>query len=322
MKPLRKSLSRRSQCWLLAAGVVSVVATAALAAVSIKDAGGRTVVVDDASRIVSVGGSITEILYATGLQAHVLAIDSTSFYPPQALKEKPNVGYMRQLSAEGVLGLGPSVVMALEGAGPKETIAVLEAASVPFVSVPDRFTGDGILEKIRFVSEVAGASARGACLAGAVGRDLDSLAALRKRIERPVRVLFLLSFMGERAMVAGQKTAADGIIRLAGADNAISGFEGYKLLTDEAIIAAKPDVVLAMQRDSHPMSADTVFAHPAMALTPAAGKRAFVSMDGLYLLGFGPRTALAARDLAGALYPALKDAAPAESAVGAANCTR
>jgi iron complex transport system substrate-binding protein len=68
----------------------------------VRDAAGRTVTVSDASRIVSIGGAVTEILYALGLKDHVVAVDTTSLYPPQALKEKPNVGYMRSLWAEGV----------------------------------------------------------------------------------------------------------------------------------------------------------------------------------------------------------------------------
>jgi len=115
----------------------------------------------------------------------------------------------------------------------------------------------------------------------------------------------LLSFANQRPMVAGGATAADGIIHLAGAANAMTGYEGYKLVNDEAIVAAKPDAVLVMQRDSHRLDAETVFKHPAFALTPAAQHKRFVSMNGLYLLGFGPRTALAARDLATSLYPQL-----------------
>ena len=248
---------------------------------------------------------ITEILYALGLEQRVVAIDSTSFYPPHALREKPNVGYMRALSPEGVLGLNPSVILATEDAGPKEAIAVLRAAGVPFVLVPDKHTGKSILEKIEIVSAAAGNPERGACLAKAVASDLDALARIRTQVEHPLKATFLLSFVNDRAMVAGRATAADGIIKLAGATNAINDYEGYKPINDEAIIAAKPEFVLAMRRDSHPLDAGTVFAHPAFALTPAARRQAFVAMNGLYLLGFGPRTAMAARDLATTLYPAL-----------------
>jgi iron complex transport system substrate-binding protein len=269
----------------------------------VRDAGGRSVEIADSQRIVSVGGAITEILYALGLERRLVGVDSTSSHPPQALAEKPNVGYMRQLSPEGVLGLSPSLILASEGAGPQEAISVLQAANVPFVLVPDRFTGEGIVEKIGIVAAATETKARGKCLADAVAADLQALARLRERIDRPVRVLFLLSFINDRPMVAGRATAADGIIRLAGAVNAVDAFEGYKLVNDEAVIAARPDAILAMHRDSHPLDAKTVFAHPSFMLTPAAAKQSFIGMGGLYLLGFGPRTARAARDLAVALYP-------------------
>lgn len=87
-------------------------------AITVEDATGRSVVISDASRIVSVGGAVTEILYALGLEQRVIAVDTTSLYPPRALAEKPNVGYMRQLSPEGVLALGPSLILAAEGSGP------------------------------------------------------------------------------------------------------------------------------------------------------------------------------------------------------------
>jgi iron complex transport system substrate-binding protein len=271
----------------------------------VKDAAGQQVTIRDNSRIVSIGGAITEILYALGLEQRVVAIDSTSFYPPQALREKPNVGYMRALSPEGVLGLNPSLILATEDAGPKEAVAVLRAAGIPFVLVPDKYTGKSILEKIEIVSTAAGGAERGACLAKAVTADLDALAQLRTHIQHPLKATFLLSFVNDRAMVAGRATAADGIIKLAGATNAIDAYEGYKPINDEAIIAAKPEFVLAMRRDSHPLDARTVFAHPGFALTPAAKRQGFVAMNGLYLLGFGPRTAMAARDLAATLYPSL-----------------
>jgi hypothetical protein len=128
--------ARRVAAALLAAAALSIAPVAH--AVTVRDAAGRNVDVKDASRIVSVGGAVTEILYALGLADRIVAVDSTSLFPAEALKQKPNVGYMRALSAEGVLGLNPSLVLAIEGSGPKETIAVLEAATVPLVRVPDR----------------------------------------------------------------------------------------------------------------------------------------------------------------------------------------
>jgi iron complex transport system substrate-binding protein len=295
-----------------------VAALAAAIASATAANGGQVAAARDTSRIVSIGGAVTEILYALGLEQRIVAVDATSFYPPQALRDKPNVGYFRQLSPEGVLGLNPSLILAIEGAGPKDAVTVLKASGVDFVPVPDHFTGAGIVEKIRIVAAATGVAQRGECLADAVAADLDALEGLRKGIEQPARALFLLSFVDKRAQVAGRATAADGIMRLAGAANAITEFEGYKPVSDEAIIAAQPDAILAMQRNAYPLDARTVFAHQAFALTPAAKRQAFMAMNGLYLLGFGPRTALAARDLAAQLYPGLpkspfpSEAAPAE----------
>ena len=157
-----------------------------------------------------------------------------------------------------------------------------------------------------------------------VQADLDVLAKLRSKIGGKKRVLFVLSLLNGRALVSGKNTEADGIIRLAGAVNAIDEYEGYKPLSDEAATAAKPDVVLTMQRGGPgTVTADSLFALPAFAATPAAAEHAFVSMEGLYLLGFGPRSARAARDLAASLYPALKaERLPSERETGSAGPCR
>jgi iron complex transport system substrate-binding protein len=286
------------------------------------EASGRGLPVDS-SRIVSIGGSITEILYALGVQQKIVAVDTTSLYPVSALQEKPNVGYMRQLSPEGVLGLSPTLILAMEGSGPKEAIDVLERAKVRFVVVPDKFTGDGILGKIRLIARDVGVPERGECLAAVVGEDLAALDAVREQIRRRIKVAFVLSLADGRPMMSGRGTAADGIIRMAGGSNAFDEFEGYKLVNDEAVIAAKPDAVLAMERGEHALSADTVFSQPALAMTPAAEHKTLISMDGLYLLGFGPRTARAARDLAMRLYPGISDGElPSERSSSPVSCDR
>lgn len=288
----------------LYAGAISL-ATARAESIVIRDARGRDVAIGNTDRIVSIGGAITEILYALGLGGRIVGVDTTSLYPAAALTEKPNVGYMRQLSAEGVLGLNPQVILAIEGSGPKETIDVLDAAKIPMVSLPETHSEQGLIDKIKLVAHAVDADARGACLTAAVGQDLADLKKLRESVRQPARVMFVMSFMNGRAMVAGQKTAANEIIKLAGGVNAVDGFEGYKPVNDEAIVAAKPDVVLTMQRSRDQLDAAAVFANPSFAMTPAAAKKTLIAMDGLYLLGFGPRTAAAARDLAVSLYPDL-----------------
>jgi iron complex transport system substrate-binding protein len=311
----------RTLALLFLAACLGTGEAASAAGITVHDARDRDVTISDPARIVSIGGAITEILYALGFEDRVAGVDSTSLYPTQALREKANVGYMRQLSAEGVLGLNPSLVLAMQGSGPRETIAILEAAKVPLVMVPETFTEQGLIDKIKLVGHAMGADLRAECLTRVVAGDLAQMRELRAKVTKPVRVMFVMSMLNGRAMAAGHKTAANEIINLSGAVNAIDSFEGYKIINDEAIVAAKPDVVLSIQRSRDSLDADAVYAHPAFAMTPVAANKAFISMDGLYLLGFGPRTAAAARDLSVKLYPALAPQAEKFSpAALTANC--
>lgn len=306
---------------VLLSGTIAFASSAHAAGITVHDARNRDVTVTDFARTVSIGGAITEILYALGLDDRLVGIDTTSLYPATALHDKPNVGYMRQISAEGVLGLNPTLILAIQGSGPRETMDILETAKVPLVLVPDTFSEDGLLEKIKLVGHAMGVDARAACLSAAVGADLAQLRTLRAKVTKPMRVMFVMSLQNGRAMVAGRKTAADEIIKLAGATNAVDDFDGYKIIGDEAIAAARPDVALSIERGKDSLPADAIYAHPGFALTPVATNKSFITMDGLYLLGFGPRTAAAARDLSARLYPALAGQSDSfTSALSAANC--
>lgn len=316
----RGTFTRMLQCVALS-GCLALSAAAAAEDVVIHDARGRDVTIGTPTRIVSIGGAVTEILYALGADDRIVAVDTTSLFPAKAMTDKPNVGYMRQLSAEGVLGLNPQLVLAIAGAGPKETIEVIDSAKIPLIMVPESFSETGIVDKIRMVAKVTGLGSRGECLVKSVETDLAGLRELRAKAKAPVRVMFVMSFVDGRAMVSGQKTAASEIIKLAGGTNAVDGFDGYKIMSDEAIAAARPDVILTMERGKDSVQSAAIFASPAFALTPAARDKSFVAMDGLYLLGFGPRTASAAHDLAVKIHPALsRDTAAFQAGSSTVNC--
>lgn len=256
-----------------------------------------------AHRIVSVGGAVTEILYDLGLADRIVAVDTTSLFPPDVLQEKPNVGYMRALSVEGVLALSPTQVLLLDGSGPPAALKLLAESGLTIVPVSDDPSPAGVLAKISEIGRATGTEAQATVLAEAVGRRFSLLDDLVRQVGEPKRVLFVLGFQGGRPLVAGEGTAADGIIRLAGALNAATGFSGYKPMTDEAIITAAPEAIVTMGSASNAVTPDDLFARPAFSATPAAKERRLISRDGLFLLGFGPRTPQAAADLLHALYP-------------------
>lgn len=254
--------------------------------------------------VLSIGGSVTEIIYALQEAHRLVARDATSTHP-DAAGALPDVGYMRALSSEGVLAVSPDLIISAPGAGPPETIALLKASGIEMVTVPDAHDAAGIAAKIRAVGDALGAADKAETLASrietamtrAVSQTRDMAGADRKR------VVFILSLQDGGIMASGTDTAADAIITLAGGQNALTGFEGYKRITDEALIKAAPDAILIMDRGGdHQITRDALLAMPAIRTTPAGREGQVIRMDGLYLLGFGPRTADAVRDLGAALY--------------------
>jgi iron complex transport system substrate-binding protein len=296
-------MNRRAAMQAAALLVVTLVAGPDVSLAAEKPAGSEI----DTARLVAIGGSITEIVYTLGAGDRLVARDTTSTYPAEATK-LPDIGYMRQLSPESVLSVDPTAVLAQEGSGPPEAMDVLKKAAVPLIVVPEKYSEDGILEKIRIVGEALGRLDAAEKLARTVREEIDAAEKRLTKIKTQKRVLFILSAQGSKLLASGTGTAADGIIRLAGAQNAIEEFEGYKQLSDEAVISARPDAILMMTGGAPGGPGDEeILSQPGIAATPAGTSKTLIRMDGLYLLGFGPRTASAVRELSSKLYPTLSD---------------
>ncbi|MCZ2203828.1 heme/hemin ABC transporter substrate-binding protein [Bartonella sp. A05] len=253
------------------------------------------------ARIVSIGGALTEIVYALGAQDQLIARDSTSMYPQEALK-LPVLGYMRALSPEGVLSLSPECILLIEGSGPHSTVDILRKTSIPMVFVPEDFSRENVIEKIRFVGKALGREEQAAVLIEKVNQSFIDNDALLAKVTKPKSVLFVMSIQNGRVMASGIGTAANGMIELAGGINAISNFKGYKLLNNEALLNANPDVILLMDYRGNSEKMDQLLAVPAIKATAAAKNHAIKQVDIMYLLGFGPRTADAAKDMIRMLY--------------------
>ena len=253
-------------------------------------------------RLVSLGGSVTEIVAALGAGDRLVARDSTSSWPP-TVTALPDVGYIRALSPEGVLAVAPDLIISETGAGPVEAVEVLRAAGIPFIEMPDDPTPEGVLAKIDAVAAALDLPTEGRALHEATARALDEARARAAAVQTPVRVLFVLALQNGRVMVGGEGTSAEGIIALAGGVNAAKGFGGYKPMTDEALLAAAPDAILVMDRGGAlAITPESLAAHAALGQTPAVQSGRIIAMDGLKLLGFGPRTPEAARELHDALH--------------------
>ena len=257
-------------------------------------------------RVLSIGGGVTEVVAALGEAGRLVGRDTTSTYPA-TVTALPDVGYMRALSPEGVLSVAPDLILLTEGAGPPETLETLRETGVKLVPVPEGHSPEAVLDKVRTVAAALGVADKGEALAARLEAEMTAALARVAQDSGPKpRVLFVLSNAGGRLTGAGAGTSAAAMIALAGGQNALTGFDGYKALGDEAIATAAPEVILMMARageDAGGHGAADVATHPALAATPAGQAGRVVRMDGMLLLGFGPRTPEAITALHAALAP-------------------
>jgi iron complex transport system substrate-binding protein len=259
-------------------------------------------------RIVSVGSAVTETVFALGAGDLVVGVDTSSLFPEAATK-RPQVGYQRTLAAEGLLTLKPSLVLAAGEAGPPAVLEQLRGAGVRIEVMPLDPTVEGAKARITKIAALLGLSP-GVALAE-LETDLGQARELVGKATTRPRVLVFYARGTNTVHVFGKKTSADAMLALAGADNAIAELEGSKALTAEAIISAKPDILLLPTRGLESLGGvEGLLKVPGVAETPAGKARRVLTMDDLLLLGFGPRTGKAALELASKLHPELR--APAQ----------
>ncbi|WP_147093353.1 heme/hemin ABC transporter substrate-binding protein [Swaminathania salitolerans] len=262
-----------------------------------QDCRGRRVAIGSMDRIVSIGGTVTETLYALGMAHRIVAVDITSTYPPSALREKQSIGYMRTLSAEGILALRPDLIIAMNDAGPAAAIDQLIASGVPIVMIDATRSLDAVGKRILTLSKIMGAEQAGTAMVVRIDNQKRTLSAWKSLHRERARVLFVMRIANGRPMAAGADTAADAIIGLAGGVNAGAGMSGYKPLEREALVELRPDVILMMSQGGQAMR-EALLGDEAIRMTPAGERHAIIDMEGEKLLGFGPRTVEAAFELA------------------------
>lgn len=246
-------------------------------------------------RIITIGGPVTETVFALGAGGRVVATDTSSTYPAE-VDRLPRVGYQRTLAAETLLAHRPDLIIASPEAGPAAALEQLRAAGVRIEMVGEAHDGKTAAARIRAIGAIVGKPDEAARLAEPVAQVVAPAPAAR-----PPRVLFLYARGGGVAMVAGSPSAGAAMIELGGGVNAITGFTGYKPLAGEAVIEAAPDVVLLPSRGLAAIGGPArLWELPGLAQTPAGAARRVVAIDDQLLLGFGPRLATAVEELRGA----------------------
>ena len=242
-----------------------------------------------AERLLTIGGSVTEIVFALGKGGEIIATDITSYYP-QAANKLPKVGYMRTLAAEGLLSMQPTLVIADAGAGPANVLTQMRSAGVKVVQLQEGFTPEQVAINIRLIGQALKVNET-----EKIAKQYEAAWQLAQArlslLKGSPRVLFVLDHSGKNPQAAGDNTAASAVIKLAHASNVMANqFNGYRPLTAESIVAAAPEVIIttteALQASG---GIDQFLSKPGLSLTPAGKAKNVVSFDSLLLLGFTPR---------------------------------
>lgn len=254
-------------------------------------------------RIVTIGASISESVCAFGSEQHLVGVDDTSLFP-ESVARLPKVGYQRTLQPEGILSLKPTVVMVSSEAGPAETFEQIRRAGVPVFVIPSDYSAEGVKNKIRQIGQILNKEAAAEALVSRLDQEFSAVASLASQSSSHPKVLFFYSRGQGAQMIAGTETPADAMIRLAGAENAVKTFTGYKPMTPEATVAANPDVILIPAKTLELIGGvEALIQLPGIEQTEAGKHRRVVAIDDAELLGFGPRTAGALNRLVKEFHP-------------------
>ncbi|MBO1114238.1 hemin ABC transporter substrate-binding protein [Bordetella petrii] len=246
-----------------------------------------------ARRVVALGGTVTEIVYALGQGSRLVGDDLSSLYP-EAATRLPRVGYYRAVPVEGVLALKPDLVLASDQAGPPAAIARLKEVGVPVAVVSDQPSTQSLDDRIRQIAQALGVPERGEQLAGSVDAALRDARALP---ESHARAVLIMNRTGT-PLGAGGGTAASLVLELAGLVNVLADQQGYKPLSAEALGALAPQVIVVPRMSLDAAGGmEKLRAMPGVAATPAAANDCIVVMDDLLALGTGPRLPQAIRAL-------------------------
>ncbi len=212
------------------------------------------------------------------------------------------------LNTESILALRPTLVITDGTIGPVDVVLQLRDAGIPVVFVATDPSLDGVGELARQVAAALGAPAAGDELAGILTAEIDAKVQEIAGIlpAKPLRMLFLYLRGSGVYYLFGSESGADVLIgALGGVDVAAEiGLEGLRPMTDEAMVAADPDLILVMTDGLASVGGvdGLLESKPAIALTKAGQHRRFVDMADGDILSFGPRTAAVLDALARAIY--------------------
>ena len=243
-------------------------------------------------KIVSIGASITEILYLLNSQDNIIALDVTSKYPKET-KIKKSIGYIRNLSSEGIISTNPSLIITENDIGPKIAVEQIIKSNIDIRIIKEVQTIPGIINKIKCVGQIIGKlDDVNNIIKKEINPIIIKIEEKKKKIDlSDKKIMLILSMQGSSPVVAGRNTSGNSYIEMLGAKNIYDKIEGWKTVSAESIIEYNPDYIILPSKELHKNSnVNLIIKNKIFQKTNAGRNHAFIIDDGMAILGFGPRT--------------------------------
>ena len=256
-------------------------------------------------RIITAGSAITETVCALGECGKIIASDKTSLYPAE-IQKLPSIGYRSGISAEGIISLRPTLLIAEKEYVEATVLTQIQSAGIKVMIIDRVYTLDGTRDLIRKIAAELNRSAEGDKIIRKIEGELAEVQSTIKKSKIQPKVLCVYNRGASSVSAAGTHTFSE-ILPLAGATSAVTGIEGYKPLNTEALMASNPDYILMFESGIQSIGGvDGVFKIAGVGQTTAGKKKQIIAMDGIKLSNFGPRLGEAVKELVAQLHPGVK----------------
>jgi iron complex transport system substrate-binding protein len=249
-------------------------------------------------KIITAGGTITEVVDALGYGDQIIATDLTSTFPA-SMQALPSIGYRNQIKAEGILALGPDLVLIEENYLSPDVVDQLKAAKVNIQVFRKPATVDETKTLVNEVASYFEVPEKAKEINSAIDADLIELDAYLNSHESKPKAIFLMARGPETVFVAGDKTFATEIFKLAKLEGTATGFDEFVPLTPESLVKMNPEYLVFFESGIQSLGGkEGLKKIQGIDQTTAYKEGKIVALDGQYLSGFGPRVGKAALDLA------------------------
>jgi iron complex transport system substrate-binding protein len=265
---------------------------------------GRAVDIDEIpQRVISFGPSITETLFALGLEEKIVGVDSYSDYP-EAAKQKPKVGDAFNPSLENIVQLEPDLVLAVKQVQLRTELDNLRIASI-FLDPKDI---DGIFEDMELVGKVTGTKREARKLITDMQQDMSRVVSQVENAS-PKRVFFIVDATDlNEPWTAGPGSFIDALITMAGGENVAAEAEGaWATFSMEKIVNSDPEIIIiqTMTGGIPTVSEEELRKHPVWQQITAVKQDRIRFIDGDIVSRPGPRIIQGLEEMATIIHPEL-----------------